>query len=102
MKIKYDQQIDAKYITLKKGKVACTKPINEWLFFDLNAKDEVIGVEILDASKNRIDLHTDGSNLVAVTFEPIEMITKEPQYTFFNQPLFRNEKKIEDVLAHAY
>jgi uncharacterized protein YuzE len=71
MKIKYDSKIDAKYVTIKSGKVASTKPINDWLFFDVNKNGEVLGVEILDASVNYVTLQTDGDNLVAIEiYEP--------------------------------
>jgi uncharacterized protein YuzE len=83
MKVSYDKSVDAKYVTFKKGKVFQTKPLNDWLFLDINRKGEVLGVEILDASKNEVALQTDGLNLVA-----IEIFTKRkevPQIKFANK-----------------
>lgn len=85
MKVSYDKIVDAKYITFKKGKVFATKPLNDWLFLDINKKGEVLGVEILDASKNEVALQTDGVNLVS-----IEIFTKRkeiPQIKFANKLL---------------
>ena len=47
MKIKYDPDADAMYITLRKDKVAKTKEIDENTILDFNKKKQVIGVEIL-------------------------------------------------------
>ena len=83
MKVSYDKSIDAKYVTFKKGKIFATKPLNSWLFLDINKKGEVLGIEILDASTNEVVLQTDGMNLTA-----IEIITKNkdvPQVKFANK-----------------
>ena len=47
MKIKYDPDADAMYLTLRKDKVARTKEIDENTVIDFNKKGQVIGVEIL-------------------------------------------------------
>jgi len=52
MKIKYDKQIDALYITLKKGKYAHTKKITDSILVDVSKSGEVLGVEVLDAKQN--------------------------------------------------
>ena len=47
MKIKYDPDADAMYLTLRKDKVASTKEIDENTIIDFNKSGQVIGVEIL-------------------------------------------------------
>ncbi|MBI2657808.1 DUF2283 domain-containing protein [Candidatus Woesearchaeota archaeon] len=47
MRIRYDSDADAMYISLKKDKVAKTKEIDENTVIDFNKKGDVIGVEIL-------------------------------------------------------
>jgi len=53
MKIRYDPQVDAAYISFKKGPVQVTTVrINEDIAVDFGPNEEVIGVEVLDASEN--------------------------------------------------
>lgn len=52
MKITYDKKIDAMYIKLKKGSYDHTKKITDDILVDVSKKGEVLGLEILDASKN--------------------------------------------------
>lgn len=52
MKINYDKKVDAIYITLKKGKYDHTKKITDNILVDVTKKGEVLGLEILEASKN--------------------------------------------------
>ncbi|HLC50276.1 MAG TPA: DUF2283 domain-containing protein [Candidatus Nanoarchaeia archaeon] len=47
MKIKYDSDADAMYISLKRDKVSRTKEIDRNTIIDFNSKGQVIGVEIL-------------------------------------------------------
>ncbi len=47
MKIRYDPDADAMYITLREEEVDHTKEIDENTIIDFNKDDEVIGVEIL-------------------------------------------------------
>ena len=47
MKIRYDPDADAMYLTLRKDKVARTKEIDENTVIDFNKNGQVIGVEIL-------------------------------------------------------
>lgn len=56
MKTEYDKQSDAKYIRIKKGKIAQTKKEQDWLFFDCAKNGDILGVEILNASKNLISI----------------------------------------------
>ena len=53
MKIRYDPQVDAAYISFKKGPVQVTTiRITEDVAVDFGPNEEIVGVEILDASKN--------------------------------------------------
>ena len=53
MKIKYDPQVDAAYISFKKGPVQVTTiRLNEDVAVDLGPNEEIMGIEIVDASKN--------------------------------------------------
>ena len=47
MKIKYDPDADAMYLTLRKDKVASTKEIDENTIIDFDKNGQVIGIEIL-------------------------------------------------------
>ena len=58
METKYDKKIDAKYVQIKKGKIAHTKKEQEWLLFDCAKNGDVLGVEILNASKHLVSLST--------------------------------------------
>jgi len=52
MKITYDPEVDAAYIYLteQRGEVTTVKA-NERVFLDYGAADELVGIEILDASQ---------------------------------------------------
>ena len=51
MKIKYDPEVDAAYISFKKRPVQVTTiRITEDVAIDLGPKEEIVGIEILDAS----------------------------------------------------
>ena len=52
MKITYDKKIDAMYIRLKKGRYGHTKKITDDILVDVSKKGQVLGLEILDASRN--------------------------------------------------
>ncbi len=58
MEIKYDKDVDTKYILLKKGKVSYTEKKESWLLFDCAKNGEVLGVEILEESRHLISLTT--------------------------------------------
>jgi len=52
MKIQYDKQADAMYIYLKeKGKIEETVKVNENIFVDVDKKGNIIGIELLEISK---------------------------------------------------
>ena len=52
MKMKYDKKIDAAYIELAKGKYEVSRKISDSIVVDEDKKGKVLGIEILDASKN--------------------------------------------------
>jgi uncharacterized protein YuzE len=51
MNITYDKIADAAYMTLRKGKVAKTVEMSDSVILDLNKKGNLLGIEILSASK---------------------------------------------------
>jgi uncharacterized protein YuzE len=53
MKISYDPQVDALYISFKKGPTQVTTiRLNEDVAVDLGPGEEVVGIEVLDASQH--------------------------------------------------
>jgi uncharacterized protein YuzE len=52
MKITYDKNVDALYIELKAGAYDRTKKVTGDIFVDINKRGRILGIEILDASKN--------------------------------------------------
>ena len=52
MKISYDKKIDAMYIRLKSGQYDHTKKITDSILVDISKAGQIMGLEILDASKN--------------------------------------------------
>jgi uncharacterized protein YuzE len=53
MKITYDPEANAAYIYLteKRGSEVTTAKVNEQVYLDYGAGDELVGIEILDASE---------------------------------------------------
>lgn len=52
MKISYDPEIDAMYIQLLTGKHQCrVLRLSEEIALDIGAKEQLVGIEILDAKK---------------------------------------------------
>jgi uncharacterized protein YuzE len=53
MKIKYDPEVDAAYISFKKGPIQVTTiRLTEDLAIHFGPNEEIVGVEILDASEH--------------------------------------------------
>lgn len=53
MKIKYDPKVDAAYISFKKTPVeVTTMRITEDIAVDFGPSEDIVGIEILDASKH--------------------------------------------------
>ena len=56
MKIRYDPDADALYIKLKEGKVDHTLEVDKNTLFDLDEKNQIIGIEILFVKERNPDL----------------------------------------------
>lgn len=53
MKVRYDPEVDAAYISFKKGRVQVTTiRITEDVAIDLGPAEEIVGIEVLDASQH--------------------------------------------------
>lgn len=52
MKITYDKKVDAMYIKLRTGSYDHSKKVTDDILVDVSKKGEVLGLEILDASRN--------------------------------------------------
>ena len=68
--IKYDPGADALYVKLREGKVADSEEVGEGVVVDYDDKGEVIGIELLEFSKKKVDLGeliVKGLNVAAVT-----------------------------------
>ena len=52
MKYNYDPLVDALLITFKKGRYKETKEVTPYMNVDIDAKGNVLSVEILDAKKH--------------------------------------------------
>jgi len=64
MKIRYDPQVDALYISFKKDRShVTTVRINEDVAIDLGPGEEVVGIEVLDASEH-VDLDRKAAKVV--------------------------------------
>lgn len=48
--ITYDKEADAAYFSVKKGKVARTIKLDEWLLVDVDKKGALLGIEMLFVS----------------------------------------------------
>lgn len=51
LEISFDPEADALYIKFREGKFAKNKRIEEDIVLDLDAKEKLLGIEILNASK---------------------------------------------------
>ena len=51
MRAKYDKAVDALYIRFKEGKYEISEELGEGTVIDLSKDGELLGIEILDASK---------------------------------------------------
>ncbi len=52
MKLKYDKKIDALYMEFGKGTYFRSRKVSDSVLVDEDKKGKILGVEILDASKN--------------------------------------------------
>ncbi|MEK7479985.1 MAG: DUF2283 domain-containing protein [Patescibacteria group bacterium] len=76
MKVNYDIMADAVYINVSKAKVARTVKTEERFLVDVDARGNVVGIEILDAS-NQQELVKNLQKNVAVGV-PINIQTSTP------------------------
>ena len=51
MEITYDKEADAMYIEFRSGVFAKNKKIEDFKIIDLDADDNILGIELLDVSK---------------------------------------------------
>ncbi len=51
MEITYDKKADAMYIEFRVGKFAKNKKVDDFTIIDLDEKENILGIELLDASK---------------------------------------------------
>ena len=51
MEISYDKDADAVYIEFRKGDFSKNKKIDYFTIIDLDKKDNILGIELLDVSK---------------------------------------------------
>ena len=51
MEISYDKEADAMYIEFRKGDFASNKKIDDFTIIDLDKENNILGIELLDASK---------------------------------------------------
>ena len=57
MEIRYDREADALYIEFRKGTFAKNKKIDDFTVLDLDQKGNILGIEMIHASK-RIPLES--------------------------------------------
>ncbi len=51
MEINYDKDSDALYIEFRKGAFSHNKKVDDFTIIDLDKDDNILGIELLDASK---------------------------------------------------
>ena len=51
MEISYDKEADALYIEFRKGEFSKNKKIDDFTIVDLDKNENILGIELLDASK---------------------------------------------------
>ena len=52
VRVEYDSKADAMYIWLRKARYEISEELAENVILDLDKRGRIIGIEILDASKN--------------------------------------------------
>ena len=71
MGVRYDEEADALYIRLRKGKYYESDEIKEGFIIDYDADGNIVGIEILDASA-----YIAPADLSTVNFEISRQLTK--------------------------
>ena len=91
MKVIYDKEIDSKYVKIGTvRKVAKTKKHEDWLLVDHDSKGNVIGVEILWASRHPMIFSISKKKFFSYFQIPDNSIIKskkQARNTFLNLPL---------------
>ena len=75
MKITYDKIANAAYMTLRKGKVSKTVEMSDSVIVDLDKSGNILGIELLEASK-QFPRKSLASNVLSGI--PIEIISRTP------------------------
>ncbi|MEK6963406.1 MAG: DUF2283 domain-containing protein [Nanoarchaeota archaeon] len=70
MEIEYDKEADALYIEFRKGDFAKNKKIDDFTVLDLDAKGNLLGIELLQASKR-----VPAQSLTEVHVKNMELVT---------------------------
>ena len=55
--IRYDSDADALYIRIREGKVSESDEVEDRVIVDYDEKGNVVGIEVLEFSKRKIDLN---------------------------------------------
>ncbi len=66
MRIKVDKETDALYFRLDENKIVESEEVQPGVILDFDAKNQVVGLEILNVSKR-----TDQKNLSTMQFETV-------------------------------
>jgi len=69
VRVEYSEKSDAMYIWLRKAKYDISEELAENVIIDLDKKGRIIGIEVLDASKNM------GKELVTKILETEKLVT---------------------------
>jgi len=56
LRVKYDRAADALYIKLRDGKIVESDEVAPGIIVDLDENNEIVGIEILDVTKRRLDI----------------------------------------------
>ncbi|MEM3386029.1 MAG: DUF2283 domain-containing protein [Nitrososphaeria archaeon] len=56
-RVRYEPDADALYIRIRDGKVADSDEVSDGIIVDYNENDNVLGIEILEFSKKKVDLN---------------------------------------------
>ena len=71
MKISYDPEVDALYISFKKGPTQVTTiRLNKDVAVDLGPGEEVVGIEVLDASEH-VNFDRKAPKVVLENLQPV-------------------------------
>ncbi len=69
VRVEYREKSDAMYIWLRRGKYDISEELAENVIMDLDKRGHIIGIEVLDASKNI------GKELVAKILQTEKLVT---------------------------